>query len=102
MVANFGQNWGYSVLLTEIPSYLSKVAGLDIEKVFHDNICIIYNLIYVDFPLQSSYFATAPYLALFILGLIFGPIADWLVRKNILSPKNVRKLMNSIGTYFSI
>lgn len=66
-----------------------------------DNNYIIYNLIYVAF-LQSSYLATAPYLALFILGLIFGPIADWLVGAKILSAKNVRKLMNSIGKYSSI
>lgn len=78
VVANFGQNWGYSVLLTEIPSYLSNVAGLNIEK--------------------SSYLATAPYVALFILGLIFGPIADWLVVAKMLSAKNVRKLMNTIGS----
>ncbi|XP_066258290.1 putative inorganic phosphate cotransporter [Euwallacea similis] len=78
LVANSGQNWGYSVLLTEIPNYLSNVAGVKIEN--------------------SAYLAAAPYLTLFILGLGFGPLTDFLVLKNILSIRNARKLMNSIGS----
>ncbi|CAG9767278.1 unnamed protein product [Ceutorhynchus assimilis] len=78
VVANFGQNWGYATLLTEIPNYLSKVAHQDISN--------------------NSLLSAAPYLALFILGLLFGPLADGLVTRKILSPANTRKLMNTIGS----
>ncbi|XP_066153396.1 putative inorganic phosphate cotransporter isoform X2 [Euwallacea fornicatus] len=82
VVANSGQNWGYSALLTEIPNYLSNVGGVKIE--------------------DSAYLATAPYLALFILGLFFGPLTDFLVLRNILSIRNARKLMNSIDNINAI
>ncbi|XP_076271566.1 putative inorganic phosphate cotransporter isoform X2 [Rhynchophorus ferrugineus] len=78
VVANFGQNWGYATLLTEISNYLNKVCNQDIS--------------------QNSLLSAAPYTALFLLGLAFGPIADWLVAKKYLSPANTRKLMNTIGT----
>ncbi|XP_030767305.1 putative inorganic phosphate cotransporter [Sitophilus oryzae] len=81
VVANFGQNWGYSALLTEISNYLNKVCGQDVSS--------------------SSWLSAAPYLALFILGMTFGPIADWLIVKNYLSATNTRKLMNTIGTFWA-
>ncbi|XP_050308597.1 putative inorganic phosphate cotransporter [Anthonomus grandis grandis] len=77
VIANSGQNWGYATLLTHIPNYLNHVAHQDISK--------------------NSIMSAAPYLALFILGFMFGPIADTLIAKKILSPTNTRKLMNSIG-----
>ncbi|KAL1497201.1 hypothetical protein ABEB36_008198 [Hypothenemus hampei] len=78
VVANFGQNWGYSCLLTEISNYLYKVAGEEID--------------------QNSMLSAAPYLALFILGLAFGPITDWITEKHYLTRAQARKLMNSIGS----
>ena len=33
IVGNFGQNWGYSTLLTEIPNYMNKIMGFDMASV---------------------------------------------------------------------
>ncbi|KAH1015757.1 putative inorganic phosphate cotransporter [Dendroctonus ponderosae] len=79
VVANSGQNWGYFTLLTEIPTYLSKVANQPIS--------------------ENSLLSAAPYLALFLLGLCFGPTADWIVQKQLLTTRQTRKLMNTIGSF---
>lgn len=33
VLGNFGNNWGYSTLLTEMPTYLDKVMGFDMKSV---------------------------------------------------------------------
>lgn len=33
IVGNFGQNWGYSTLLTEIPNYMNKIMNFDMASV---------------------------------------------------------------------
>ncbi|RZC22697.1 inorganic phosphate cotransporter, partial [Asbolus verrucosus] len=33
IVGNFGQNWGYSTLLTEIPNYMNKIMNFDMKSV---------------------------------------------------------------------
>lgn len=33
VVAHFGQNWGYSVLITQLPSYMKSILHFDIKTV---------------------------------------------------------------------
>ncbi|XP_060523180.1 uncharacterized protein LOC132700078 [Cylas formicarius] len=77
VVANFGQNWGYATLLTEIPNYLDKVCGMEMSK--------------------NTWLSAAPYAAYFILGLGFGPLADYWIVHKYFSAGTTRKIMNSIG-----
>ncbi|KAJ8980968.1 hypothetical protein NQ317_013422 [Molorchus minor] len=79
IVGNFGQNWGYSTLLTEIPNYMNKVMGFDMES--------------------NSLLSSAPYLALFIFSFVFGQLSDYMINNGYGSRAFVRKLFNSIGTF---
>ncbi|XP_044252508.1 putative inorganic phosphate cotransporter isoform X1 [Tribolium madens] len=78
IVANFGQNWGYSTLLTEIPNYMNKIMHFDMKS--------------------NSLLSAAPYLALWALSFVFGPISDYLINHKVLSRGSVRKIFNAIGT----
>ncbi|KAI5639153.1 major facilitator superfamily domain-containing protein [Phthorimaea operculella] len=40
-----------------------------------------------------------PYLAIFVMSFPMGFLADWILKKELLSITNTRKLMNSIGMY---
>ncbi|CAG9865518.1 unnamed protein product [Phyllotreta striolata] len=79
VVAMFGQNWGYSTMLTEIPSYLHSVMKFEMT--------------------QNSVLSAAPYIASFILSFVFGYLSDFLINGNYISRRNSRKLLNSIGTF---
>lgn len=78
IVGNFGQNWGYSTLLTEMPNYMNKVMKFDMES--------------------NSLLSAAPYLALFIFSFVFGQISDYMINNEYISRGGARKLFNSIGT----
>ncbi|CAH1100629.1 unnamed protein product [Psylliodes chrysocephalus] len=78
IVAMFGQNWGYSTLLTEIPSYVKSIMNVDIA--------------------HNSVLSAAPYLASFILSFVFGAISDFIINHEYVTRENARKLFNTIGT----
>lgn len=77
IVAMFGQNWGYSTLLTEIPTYMDKIMNFDMKS--------------------NSILSSAPYIASFILSFVFGALSDFLINRKYISLENSRKLFNSIG-----
>lgn len=79
IVGNFGQNWGYSTLLTEMPNYMNKVMKFDMES--------------------NSLLSAAPYLALFIFSFVFGQLSDYMINNEYISRGGARKLFNSIGTF---
>ncbi|XP_044003336.1 putative inorganic phosphate cotransporter isoform X2 [Aphidius gifuensis] len=70
------QNWGYWMLSTQIPTYLSHVYDKNIKES----------------GLESSY----PYIAMMILTIPMTVISDWSRNKNI-SPGVIRKVSNTIG-----
>ncbi|KAK9887947.1 hypothetical protein WA026_000245 [Henosepilachna vigintioctopunctata] len=77
VVASFGQNWGYTTLLTEIPNYLHAVMGFDMKS--------------------NSLLSAAPYLANWIVMLSVGPISDFVINRRMVSRGTGRKIFNSIG-----
>ncbi|XP_052747726.1 putative inorganic phosphate cotransporter isoform X2 [Galleria mellonella] len=79
IIAHCGQNWGHWTLITEIPSYMSKVLGVDIK--------------------HNGIISALPYLALFVLSIPNGFVADYILKKKWLSITASRKLFNSIGAY---
>ncbi|KAM3956042.1 putative inorganic phosphate cotransporter [Aphomia sociella] len=79
IIAHCGQNWGHWTLMTEMPSYMSKVLGVDIK--------------------HNGVLSALPYLALFILSLPFGFASDFILKKKWLSITANRKIFNSIGAY---
>ncbi|XP_050299060.1 putative inorganic phosphate cotransporter isoform X2 [Anthonomus grandis grandis] len=74
-----GESWGGTFLITEIPSYLGKVTDIDIEK--------------------NSLYSSAPYVVAAVLTLFYGPLADYLILKQITSRKTSRRLFHGIGAF---
>ncbi|XP_072948853.1 putative inorganic phosphate cotransporter [Epargyreus clarus] len=77
ILAHCGQSLGFWTLLTEIPSYMSKVLGVNIKN--------------------NGLLSALPYVAMYILSFIFSWTADLLVNRNILSLLTVRKVFNTIA-----
>ncbi|KAF7279311.1 hypothetical protein GWI33_007403 [Rhynchophorus ferrugineus] len=77
VIANTGAAWGYSMMMTQIPTYLSKV---------------------MNFNVKTNGLVTAiPYIVAAIFGFIFAPIADFLIKNQYLSRKAARKLFTLFG-----
>ncbi|XP_028173068.1 putative inorganic phosphate cotransporter isoform X3 [Ostrinia furnacalis] len=79
IVVHCGYNWGFWTLMTEMPSYMKKVLGVDIKS--------------------NGMLSALPYLAMYLLSLPFGVMVDYVIRKNWLSLSAARKVSNSIGYY---
>jgi len=80
LVAHVGQNWGFYVMLTELPTYMKTVLKFDLQS--------------------NSLLSALPYLAMWILSMVFSSIADTLRNKNILNLTQTRKIFNTIGNGF--
>lgn len=79
IVAHCSHNWGFWTLLTQMPTYMKSVLGLDIKK--------------------NALLSSLPYLAMWILSFVFSPISDFLINRQYLSRVVCRKLFNSIGLW---
>lgn len=91
------QNFGFYTLLTQIPSYLSYVMGFDIKKVRGVVLEVAINC-FVSI-LQNSLLSALPYFVLYITCLVFGFLADYVIKKKIFSVERSRKTFNSLGHY---
>ncbi|KAF5308048.1 hypothetical protein FQR65_LT06423 [Abscondita terminalis] len=78
LIAQTGQNWGFSTLLTNIPRYMAKVLHFDIES--------------------NGVLSAGPYLLYSVLSIIFSGITDWVVTRKTTSLSNTRKIANTIGS----
>lgn len=79
ILAHFGQNWGFYMLLTELPTYLSTILHFDIKK--------------------NSYISSLPYLMQALVNWTFGYVADYIRTKGYVSTTVIRKVCNSIGFF---
>ncbi|RVE43974.1 hypothetical protein evm_011377 [Chilo suppressalis] len=77
IVAHCGQNWGFFTLMTEMPSYMSKVLGFELKR--------------------NGILSSLPYLAMYLLSFPMGSMTDRILKKDWLSVTNTRKLFNSIA-----
>ncbi|XP_050350968.1 putative inorganic phosphate cotransporter [Nymphalis io] len=77
LLAHSGQSLGFWTLLTEMPSYMDQVLGVDIKS--------------------SGYLSALPYVAMYILSFIFSWTADFLVNRNLASLATTRKIFNTIA-----
>ncbi|KAG6449210.1 hypothetical protein O3G_MSEX005914 [Manduca sexta] len=73
------QGWGFWTLMTEMPSYLNQVLGVDIKS--------------------NGVMSALPYLAMYLLSFPFGFFSDYVLKKNYLTITTTRKLNNSIGLF---
>ncbi|KAI5639151.1 major facilitator superfamily domain-containing protein [Phthorimaea operculella] len=79
VIAHCGQNWGFWTLMTEMPSYMDKVLGVDIKA--------------------NGVMSAIPYMAMFLVSFPLGYLSDLALRKNWLSLTVSRKFSNSVGHY---
>ncbi|XP_060519808.1 putative inorganic phosphate cotransporter isoform X2 [Cylas formicarius] len=79
IIAAVGESWGSTLLGTELPTYLSSVVGLDIE--------------------ESSWYSAAPTIGSIIFGLLFGPLADYVIKNQYASRVNARRIFHGIGCF---
>lgn len=78
-IAHCAHNWGFWTLLTEMPTFMKNVLGLDIKS--------------------NALLSSLPYLVMWILSMVFSPISDALINRQVLSRVASRKLFNSIGLW---
>ncbi|XP_063536214.1 putative inorganic phosphate cotransporter [Cydia strobilella] len=72
------QNWGFYTLMTEMPSYMSQVLGVNVKA--------------------NGVLSATPYLVMYILSFPVGFISDYALGKGWVSTTAARKISNSIGT----
>ncbi|KAG6449214.1 hypothetical protein O3G_MSEX005919 [Manduca sexta] len=79
IILHCGQNWGFWTLMTEMPSYMKQILGVDIKA--------------------NGVMSALPYFAMYLLSFPFAFLADYMPNKGWLSVTAVRKLSNSIGFF---
>lgn len=79
IITHSGQNWGFWTLMTEIPSYMKQILGVDIKA--------------------NGVMSALPYLSMYLLGFPFGFISDYVLKKKWLRISTCRKISNSIGIW---
>ncbi|ALC48205.1 CG6978 [Drosophila busckii] len=78
MAAHAGHNYGYETLMTMLPTYIARILHVKIK--------------------ENGLLSGLPYLAMWLMALLFGFSADYLIRRNV-GVTSTRKLMNSFGLY---
>ncbi|XP_072948846.1 putative inorganic phosphate cotransporter isoform X2 [Epargyreus clarus] len=79
IVVHCGQNWGFWTLMTEMPSYMNKVLGVNIKA--------------------NGLMSALPYLAMYLFSFPCGFASDYILKKKWLSITASRKLSNSLGHF---
>uniref|UniRef100_A0A034W752 Putative inorganic phosphate cotransporter n=1 Tax=Bactrocera dorsalis TaxID=27457 RepID=A0A034W752_BACDO len=82
LLSHCANSWVFWTLLTQIPSYLKSVLGMDIKS--------------------NALLSALPYLTMLLLGLAFCPLANYLEKSNRISATTSRKLFNSIGLWVPV
>ncbi|CAB3243765.1 unnamed protein product [Arctia plantaginis] len=80
VMAHFSENWGFYTLLTLLPTFMKDVFKFETS--------------------QTGWLSATPYLAMAIVLQVAGHIADWILRRGLMSRTNIRKLFNC-GAFLS-
>lgn len=80
LVANFSNNWGFHLLMTELPQYLSEV----FKDEFSDSSTI-------------GLWTSLPYLGMWISSLVFASICDVIIKKKWVTTATARKIFNTLS-----
>ena len=77
MITDSANTWGMFTLLTNTPTYMKSVQGLDIKS--------------------NGLLSGLPFISRYIGAVTISPFADLIMKREWLSTTNVRRLFNSIG-----
>ncbi|KAI9586089.1 hypothetical protein GQX74_001936 [Glossina fuscipes] len=78
--AQIGHDWGFYIMSTYLPKYYNDVLNMDIKS--------------------NGFYATFPFIAMWISSISHGFVADMLIKKNYMNITNVRKLMTTLAAIF--
>lgn len=76
-VANFGNNWGFHLLLTELPIYLKTILKRDINS--------------------NALLSALPYACMWAFSILVSYLADKAISKNLIKTGVVRRIATTIG-----
>lgn len=76
-IAHFCNNWGNYMFLTQLPSFMKDVLKFNIKS--------------------NGLMSAIPYVACALVTVVFGVVSDKLIRGNILTRTNARRVFNSLG-----
>lgn len=76
-----GRDWGFLILALHLPKYLNDVLKLSLET--------------------NGLISSLAFLVMWIVSLVAGYLADWLMNGNHMNLTNVRKLFGSLCEYAS-
>ncbi|XP_070068653.1 putative inorganic phosphate cotransporter isoform X1 [Drosophila takahashii] len=79
LAAHCGFTWGFYTLLTEMPTYMSRVLQLNVKS--------------------NAFLSSLPYFAMGLLCFVVSPISDLLINRGSITITTARKLFNSIGQW---
>ncbi|CAG5038399.1 unnamed protein product [Parnassius apollo] len=79
VISHCGQNWGFFTLMTEMPTYMAKVLGVNLKN--------------------NGVLSSLPYLAMFLLSFPMGMMTDIILGHGWISTSNTRRLFNTIGLW---
>ena len=77
MITDSANTWGMFTLLTNTPTYMKSVQGLDIKS--------------------NGLLSGLPFISRYIGAVTISPLADLIMKRQWLSTTNVRRLFNSVG-----
>ncbi|EDW76097.2 uncharacterized protein Dwil_GK15280 [Drosophila willistoni] len=80
LVSEIGHDWGYYVMVTFLPKYMSDVLRFSIKS--------------------NGLYTSLPYLAMWLASLASGPLADWLIRTGKLTITSERKILTFLSAFF--
>lgn len=79
IAAQIGHDFGYYILVTDLPKYFHDVLNINTK--------------------ENGFYASLPYLAMWICLIATGILADYLVSRNIIGLGLQRKLWTTIGKF---
>ncbi|XP_017886240.1 putative inorganic phosphate cotransporter isoform X2 [Ceratina calcarata] len=77
LIAHMGQNYGYEMLMTELPTFMKQILHFDIQS--------------------NGTVSSLPYLAMWLFSMLISHVADWMISSGRFQHTTTRKIVNSIG-----
>jgi ACS family sodium-dependent inorganic phosphate cotransporter len=77
ITAQIGHAFGYFTVVTDLPKYMADVLKFNIR--------------------ENGLYSTLPYVAMWIMSILFGTISDWTLSKGYISLTSSRKLYTTLS-----
>jgi len=79
VAAQIGHDWGFYIMVTDLPKYMADVLQFSIKA--------------------NGLYSSLPYVMMWIVSVGSGFVADWMIRRGVLSTTNTRKVMTGLAAF---